>query len=64
MRTAPADQELGCRADEAVDGKRGTGWMKRPEASEEVGLAKRPVRVHCHLTSEHDLVETSARDLG
>ncbi len=38
--------------------------MKRPEASEEVGLAKRSVRVHRHLASKDELVETPRRDLG
>ncbi len=62
--TASGEQELWCRTDEAVDGERGTRRMKRTQASEEVGLAKRSVRVHRHLTSQDDLVEASAGDFG
>ncbi len=63
-RSAAAQQELGRRADEPVDGKRRAGRVKRSKATEQIGLAKRPVRVHGHLTSEHHLVNPPGADLG
>ena len=62
-RAGASKQQLGARAEEAVDGERQAGRVQRPQAADKVGLAKRPVRPDRDLPGEHELGERAESDL-